>query len=154
MNAKDVIPLEEAQRQVRAMGNNFGLLFLHFTKTLIKELGEEKGKDLVLKAVWSYGEERGSKTRERVEAQGLPLTVENFNKNSDLPKLGWDIGDKCVLYCSYAEPWINQQNQELGELYCEVDIAKFHAYNPSIKVKRTSSLLHDKPCCKYQFIEE
>jgi hypothetical protein len=68
------------------MGVLMGQLYLHFAKTLVRELGEEEGKRLTLKAVSSYGTERGRATRQAVEVAGLEPTLENFFKFSDLPR--------------------------------------------------------------------
>ncbi|MFX0168592.1 MAG: L-2-amino-thiazoline-4-carboxylic acid hydrolase [Candidatus Hodarchaeota archaeon] len=139
----------ECARQVRQMGSLMGLLYLHFAKTLLSELGEKEGKDLILKAVTSYGAERGQAIREAVEQAGLELTVENYYEFSDLPSLGWEATEEGTIYCCYAEPWIQRGEEELGQLYCEVDVAKLNAYNPDLKVKRTKTLLEGDSFCQY-----
>ena len=85
---KELISTHECALQVQTMGKMFGLLYYHFAKTIVDELGEEEGKTLILKSVRSYGYERGRKIKEEVQKQGLELTVENFGKFSDLPSLG------------------------------------------------------------------
>jgi predicted ArsR family transcriptional regulator len=149
-NMEETISIPDCTKMVRRMGNMFGLLYYHFAKTLVDELGEEKGKELITKAVHNYGEERGRAIREEVLSQGLKLSVENFYKFSDLPEFGWESDEEGVTYCCYAQPWLERNEGELGKLYCEVDIAKIKAYNPKIKVKRLSSILEGKHCCKYQ----
>jgi len=139
--------------QVRQMGVLMGQLYLHFAKTLTNELGVTEGKRLILKAVVSYGAERGRATREAVEGAGLEPTLENFYRFSDLPRLGWDTNEEGTTYCCYAEPWLKQGEEELGQLYCEVDIAKIQAYNPNINIRRTKSLLDGDSHCHY-IIEE
>ena len=150
MVEEGMISNEECTRQVRAMGHMFGLLYYHFAKTLVEELGEEEGKRLILKAVRSYGYERGRKTKEEVQKRGLGLTVENFSKFGDLPSLGWDAEAGKVVYCPYAQPWLEKGAEDLGILYCEVDIAKYKAYNPEIEVERLKSVLKGHECCEYR----
>ena len=144
------ISVKDCEEMVRNMGNMFGQLYLQFAKTIMEELGPIKGKELVLKAVRRYGLERGKRIREKVLAADLPLTVENFQKYNDLPSLGWKIQDGEVLSCSYAEPWIEHEEYQIGSLYCEVDVAKYEGYNPEIKVERLKSILLGDKCCKYR----
>ena len=143
----------ECAQQVRQMGILMGQLYLHFAKTLISDLGVEDGKRLILKAITSYGAERGRVTRQAVEEVGLKPTLENYYRFSDLPRLGWDANEEGTTYCCYAEPWLKRGEEELGQLYCEVDIAKIKAYNPNIKIRRTKSLLTGDSHCHY-IIEE
>jgi hypothetical protein len=143
----------ECVQQVRQMGILMGQLYLHFAKTLISELGAEEGKRLILKAVTNYGAERGRTTRQVVEDAGLKPTLENYYRFSDLPQFGWDANEEGTTYCCYAEPWLKRGEEELGRLYCEVDIAKIKAYNPNIRIRRMKSLLDGDSHCHY-IIEE
>lgn len=149
MVEEGIISIKECAQQVRTIGYMFGLLYYHFAKTLVEELGETEGKRLILKAVQSYGYERGLKIKEDVQKRGLELTVENFKKFSDLPPLGWEYEAGKLVYCPYAQPWLEKGVEDLGSLYCEVDIALYKAYNPAIKVERLKSVLKGDNCCEY-----
>ena len=148
---KATISETDCARQVRKVGNQVGLLFYHFAKTLVDELGDVEGKRLILEAVRSYGTERGTAIREKVENAGLELTMENFAKFSDLPASGWEYSDEGTTYCCYAEAWMDRGVEDLGRLYCEVDFALIKAFNPKIRVKRVGSILDGDPCCKLVF---
>jgi hypothetical protein len=148
---KDMIFETDCAKQVRKVGNQVGLLFYHFAKTLVNELGEVEGKRLILEAVHSYGTERGTAIREKVENAGLELTMENFVKFSDLPSSGWEYSDEGTTYCCYAEAWMDRGVEDLCRLYCEVDFALVEAFNPKIRAKRVSSILDGDPCCKLVF---
>ncbi len=150
----EMISAMDCTKQVRRMGNLFGLLYYHFAKTLIEELGVENGKKLIRKSVQSFGAERGRVIREKVLAEGLELSIENFFKFHWLPTLGWEHDEKGVIYCSYAEPWIERGEHELGKLYCEIDFAKVEAYNPRIRVKRDTTILNGEACCSFTFEEK
>jgi len=147
----DMISEKDCAKQVRKVGNQVGLLFYHFTKILVDELGEVEGKRLVLEAVRNYGTERGQAIREKVKTAGLELTIENFAKFSDLPASGWEYTDEGTTYCCYAETWMDRGVEDLGRLYCEVDFALIKAFNPKIRVKRVGSILDGDPCCKLVF---
>jgi hypothetical protein len=145
------ITQEECAQQVRKVGNQVGLLFYHFAKTLVDELGEAAGKELVLKAIHSYGSERGRAIREKVLGAGLDLTIENFSKFYDLPASGWEYNEEGTTYCCYAQTWMDRGVEDLGRLYCEVDFALFKAYNPDLQMKRVGSILDGDSCCKMEF---
>ena len=135
---KDAIPTDEARKAVRDMTRRVGLLHMAYARTLVDELGEERGKELIEKAIWAYGTRIGEKTRRTVEAIGLEPTVENFSVGSDLSPIGFDFIEAVVdgeereqsPTCAMAEVWHEYGEDELGGLYCLVDPAKMQAYNP------------------------
>ncbi len=148
---------EEAVRDVRLMARRTALLYYHFAKTLVDELGEEEGKRLIAKAIWAYGEHCGRAVRESVEALGLPPTEENFNKIPDLPKLGWDVSTitlengeqrSIATFCPLAAVWKELGAEDLGRLYCYVDQAKYHAYNPDYEYTHTKNVLDGDAWCE------
>ena len=75
---KEVIALEEAKEQVRKVCVRLGLLHLSFAKTLVNELGEKKGKELILKAIKDYATRIGKQAKANVTAQGLDNNAENY----------------------------------------------------------------------------
>jgi hypothetical protein len=135
---KHVVPADEARKAVRDMTRRVGLLHMAYARTLVDELGEERGKELIEKAIWAYGTLIGERTRRSVEARGLEPTVENFSKGSDLSPIGFDHATTVVegeervqsLTCAMAEIWQEYGENELGGLYCLVDPAKMQTYNP------------------------
>src|SRR4030042_6991817 len=80
---------EEAARQVLSIVNRMALLHYAYAKTLLKELGEKKGKGVVAEAIKFYGEQVGKQVREKTQAKGLKNYLENYQE--DLPLLGWTI---------------------------------------------------------------
>ena len=87
-----MISKDEAFSQLKSMITRTALIHYAFTKTIIDELGKEKGKELAKKAIRLYGEMVGKKVRENTLAKGLPTLAENFQ--NDLPTLGWRIGKR------------------------------------------------------------
>ena len=133
------------------------LAWLHyaFARTLIKELGEKKGKELSKKAVALYGELVGKGAKEKTLAKGLPLTRENYS--DDLPSLGWGDSEKLeveeekrsrVYTCHLAKVWKDLGAPEIGRLYCFVDQAKYEAYNPDLVCVHVKNVLDGDPCCE------
>lgn len=151
--------LEEAEEQVIAVAKRLALLF-HFTaEVLVEKYGEEEAKDVLHEIIDRYGRESGTATKAKVEAMGLPLTAENFNAGSDLPKWGWKadrvagkdgIERGRITYCPLAEVWMERGSQEWGRIYCYVDQAKYDAYN-AIKCKHLMNVLDGDDCCLFDF---
>ena len=131
VDGKEIVTLEEAKEQVGIALTRAALLHLAFARTLVEEFGEEKGKELVLRAIMEYGRRVG----ERVK-RGLP----------DTPKYGifrtevlGGSGDKWfqnykAYDCVFARTFKEYAELDLGYLYCYVDAAKTMAADPSQKL--------------------
>jgi nitrate reductase cytochrome c-type subunit len=151
---KEMVSMEVASRQVLSMVNRLALLHHAFTKTLIAELGEKKGKEVILKAIRLYGETVGKSVREKTLAKGLKLLRENYQE--DLPLFGWSIqgveveGEPRarVLECHLAKAWKDLGAPELGRLYCHMDQAKYEAYNPELECVHVKNVLDGDPFCE------
>jgi hypothetical protein len=151
-----LVPAEEARKAVEDMTRRVGLLHMCYARTLVDELGREKGRDLIKKAIWDYGTKIGHRTRQRVEALGLEPTIENFGKGGDLSAIGFDHvevvveGERRVqsLGCAMAEVWHEYGEDELGGLYCLVDPAKMQAYDPDWTWVHTKKIPNGDECCE------
>jgi hypothetical protein len=152
---KEMITREEAFRQVKSMITRAALIHYAFTKTLVDELGEKKGKALAKKAIELYGREVGKRVKNQTLARGLPLTRDNFQ--DDLPDLGWAEREKVevegekrsrVYTCHLAEVWQELGVPELGRLYCFVDQAKYQAFNPKLQCVHVKNVLDGDAYCE------
>ena len=148
--SEEMVSREEAAAQVRSLANMFGLMFYHFASLLVEKFGEERGKELVNEVVKRYGFDRGQRFREKAIEMGLEPVLENFKKVQDVPTLGWG-GSTRETYCPFAEVWIEKGAEDLGKLYCEVDIWKYVPYDPRIRVKRVKSVLEGNERCVYEY---
>ncbi len=157
---KETIPLDEAKRAVELTARRLGPLHLSFARTLVDELGEKKGKELITKAIKDYGKRIGKEVREGVIAQGLDPIPENYGagKSMDLPEFGMhedreemavDEDKKMRAYgCTMAKVWHEYGEDELGRLYCYVDPAKYMAFNPKFKLIHTKALPDGDEYCE------
>ncbi len=152
---RETIPREEALRQVKSMITRAALIHYAFTKTLVEELGEKKGKELARKAIDLYGKEVGERVKKRTLDRSLPLTRENFQ--DDLPDLGWAEREKVevegekrsrVYTCHLAKVWQELGVPEIGRIYCFVDQAKYEAYNPELQCVHVKNVLDGDPYCE------
>jgi hypothetical protein len=155
---KEMVPLDEAKRQVEITSERLALLHLAFARTIVDELGDEKGKQLVLRAIKDYARRVGDGARRAVVAQGLEPVPENYGKAADLPLYGMheakervDIGGENRVRahgCVMGKVWIEQGEAELGRLYCFVDAAKYMYYNPDYKMVHTKALPDGDEYCE------
>ena len=152
---KEMIPKKDAFKQVKSMIDRAALIHYAFTKTLVDELGDKKGKELARKAIQLYGEMVGKKVKDKTMAKGLPLQPENFQ--DDLPALGWADREKVVVEgerrsrvntCYLAKVWQELGVPELGRIYCFVDQAKYEAFNPEFECVHVKNVLDGDPYCE------
>lgn len=149
------------EQDVWLMSRRAALMYYYMAKAIVDRLGEAEGKDLIRKAIWEYGEACGRGVKEGILEQGLSLTPDNYGKVPDLPSRGWH-GEDVVLpngekkrastFCPLAEVWKQLEAghpgaEALGRLYCLVDQAKYHAFNPELEAKHTRNVLDGDPYC-------
>jgi hypothetical protein len=120
------VSLSEAANEVAVAMTRLALLHLSFSKTLVEEFGEKKGKELVIRSILEYGRRVG----ERIK-RGQP----------DLPKYGvyGEYKDEKVYDCVLAKTFHEYGEEDIGCLYCYVDPAK------SMALDLNSKLIH-KDC--------
>ena len=154
---EETVTLEEAKEQVRRICVRLGLLHLSFTRTLIDELGKKKGKELVLKAIKNYGTRVGEEVKARTAARGLDNSPANYVE--DLPLYGMNDGmesieidgekRKRVHGCVMADMWHRLGEDELGRLYCYVDLVKYLAFNPDYKQLHLKAVPDGDEYCEF-----
>lgn len=155
------ISLDEAKREVEVTSRRLALLHLSYAKTLIEELGEERGRTLIAKAIKNYGIRIGEKTKKDVLDQRLENSPENFSAGESLriPKFGmherietFEVeGERRMRAygCVLAKLWKEYGEEKLGRLYCYVDIAKYMAYNPNYKFMHIKTLPDGDDDCEF-----
>ena len=150
---EEKISKEEALRQIRLALRRGALLYHYFAKTLVEELGEERGTELIRKAIDAYGAHIGKDARRRADEKGLPPTPEHFE--SDLPTLAWET-EKVVVdgeervrvhHCPLAKEWLDLGEGKKARPYCFVDQAKMAAFNPGYEYVHVKNILDGDPYC-------
>ena len=157
------VPINEASNALKSIGRRLAIIHLSYARTIINELGEEKGMRIISKAIKDYGVKIGEKTKEEVMKQGLECSPENFSKGEsfDLPTFPGTherleiIEDEGVTkYCGYgclsAKVWKEYGEEKLGRLFCYVDPAKFMAYNPKYKLVHSKAIPDGDEYCELQ----
>lgn len=155
------MPYEVAKQEIEIVSRRIALLHLSYAKTLIEEFGENKGIELIAKAIKNYGIYIGEKTRKEVMEKGLEPTPENFKYGESLriPKFGMhdkietievDVKQRRRAYgCVLAKLWKEYGEEKLGRLYCYVDTAKYMAYNPNFKLIHITTVLEGSNYCEF-----
>ncbi|HHY76160.1 MAG TPA: L-2-amino-thiazoline-4-carboxylic acid hydrolase [Firmicutes bacterium] len=164
METVDTFPLCEDrwQQDVWLLARRMALLYYHMADAIVKRLGEEEGKKLIREAIWAYGQACGRRVREEVDRQGLPADLENYSTIPDLPSKGWLAEHRTMpdgevrrvtTFCPLAAVWKELGAEELGRLYCLVDVAKFDGYRPGLRAVHTKNVLDGDPYCLIDFKE-
>jgi len=155
-----MIPLDEAKRAIESVSRRVALLHLSYAKTIIEELGEERGLELIAKAIKDYGVRIGEKTREEVLRLGLEPTPENFNAGESYRVPAFGMHDKIEIVkvndeervrihgCILAKVWQEYGEERIGRLYCYMDVAKYMGYNPNYKQIHTKTIPDGHPYCE------
>lgn len=151
------VGLEDAKEQVEKVCKRMALLHLSYAKTIINELGEDKGKKLILKAIKDYGQRIGSGVKKEVKKQGLDNKPEDYKE--DLPEYGMHEkveyaqvrGEKGLRSygCVMGKLWHELGEDKIGRLYCYVDPAKYMAYNPDFALVHTKSIPDGDDYCEF-----
>ena len=128
----EMVTLEEAKEQVRMVSEALGQLHIAYARTIANELGKERGKKLVLKAIKSYG------SRAQLGAKGFKFygMLERFDQFEVEGERRWRADG-----CAMGKVWRDLGEAELGHLYCYVDPFVAMTRNPERKV------CHDKLFC-------
>jgi nitroreductase len=148
------IPVKESLRQIRLALRRAALIYHYFSDTLIKEFGEERGRELIRKAVDAYGERIGEEARQKALKRGKKLGLDNFE--SDLPDIAWETelvvvdGEERarVHHCPLASEWLKWSDHKTARLYCFVDQAKIKAFNPDFEYIHIKNLLDGDSFCE------
>ena len=146
----------EAARQMLIAVERMAMLHYHFARTLVDELGKEKGRELIAQAIASYGREVGECHRQRIVAAGHEASCENYGTLPDLPGLAWSPrympvvsrGGKELRMCPMAKYWIEKGAESLGRLYCYVDQAKYAAFDPECECRHLQNVLDGDETCQ------
>ena len=137
-NNEKMVPLKEAEHQVKVVTQRLALLHLAYAKTLVKEFGWKKGKLLVLKAIKNYGLRVADRTQRGFQS---------------LPKYGfWETRDGQPRLCELGKLVLESGEGDIGSLYCLIDAAKTMAMNPGEKLIHTKCLPLGDELCEFSTV--
>jgi hypothetical protein len=132
---EEMVPLSEAENEVKIVVQRLALLHLSYAKTLVEEFGWEKGKQLVLNAIREYGIRVSERTKKGYKS---------------LPKYGFYENRKGKPpLCEFAKVILEYGELDIGSLYCLIDVAKTMAADPEHKIIHTKSMTVGDECCEF-----
>jgi hypothetical protein len=153
-----MVTLDEAKEQVRRVCVRLACLHYAFAKTLVDELGDEKGKQMAMNAIKLYSRMIGEEVRDKARAKGLDTSPQNYGE--DLPQYGMHEGREVLQVgaqrrtrafgCVMGKVWrdMGPEAAKLGRIYCCVDPAKYMAYNPNFKLIHYKALPDGDDYCE------
>jgi hypothetical protein len=94
--------------------------------------------------------------------KGLEPVPENFNKGDTyrVPSIPGALHDTREIItvdgrervhstgCILAEVWKEEGEEEIGRLYCYMDVAKYMAFNPNYKYVHIKAIPDGDDCCE------
>ncbi|RKY88904.1 hypothetical protein DRQ09_02195 [candidate division KSB1 bacterium] len=154
LDDEEMISKKEAMQQVNLAIRRLALLYHYFADTIIEQLGQESGIEIIRKAISAYGEHIGREARKKAEEKGVAPVPENFEE--DIPEMAWKWevvqveGEERtrVCYCPLASEWIKLGKPEIARFYCYVDQAKMFGFNPEYEYIHTKNILNGDPYCE------
>lgn len=156
MPTEETFTKGEVRDIVDKMARTLAMLYYFLGSEVTTQFGKE-GEAVLRRAIHKYGEARGQKIRDEVNAKGLPLTVENLSKFYDLPlPLAWvsekikteeNYLEKKVTYCPFAEEWKRLGGEQLGLIYCEQDLCMRKGYNTDFTLRQFTNVLQGEKDC-------
>ena len=150
------IPADEAIEEVRKACFHFADLYFHFVAALVTELGESKAEVPVVAALKARARERGERLRERARELGVEPVVEEFERVTDIPFLGWvlALGKDA---CPYAAAWLPRLERDpwfakFARLYCDInDTAVIESFTRTTSQRITRNVLAGDESCERIF---
>ena len=128
----EIIEKEEALKQINLALRRAALIYHCFCETLVGELGEAQGTEMIKKAVEAYGTCVGQAARQKAIEKGLALTPENFE--SDIPDIAWETEEvtvegeerRRIHFCPLAKAFIDLGDKAQYKYHVSADIPPRH----------------------------
>ena len=144
-DAEKVVSLKEAKKEVGVAITRLALMHLAYSKTLIEELGDKHGEEIIIRSILEYG-----RRISEIVKQG----------EQDLPSYGVysgevyqdDEGKYNVTGCNLARIFKQFNELDLGRYYCYVDPAKSMASDLEKKLVHTSCEARGDSRCTLEFL--
>jgi len=153
---------ELSGRTITPMPALMGQMFAVFAKTVIDEVGIEKGEAIIKKAVEDFGLTRGKRIAEKVKERGLALSFKNFLVYMDLDTAAANTSvpniDGKDLTVTIDRCFILDGARDLGlgryfHYYCQwIDRAILFGYNPDLTIEINKTLSGGDDACFFRYI--
>lgn len=148
----------EIVTEVRKACRQYAMLYFHFSKVLVEELGIEKAKPLIQKAIFELGIDRTEQLKEKAAKEGMECTMDTFGKITDLPMVGW-VKELGTNHCPYAETWLKYFDdypwfKDIAPFYCDViDTTNAENFTGNKSHKITENVLTGGSYCEREYFD-
>lgn len=138
-------------------------LYMAFAKEIMEQLGEDKGKNLLINCIRRYAKIRGRAVADYVKKNALECNAENFVRYYDAPFA--EIQKACInlfpdkkldasdgtTFCPYKEIWERfEDGGKIGLIYCEAfHEAMWKSYHPKLRVKQDKIMTRGDEICTF-----
>ena len=124
----------------------------------------ERGTETIVRAIKTYGRERGLRCAMRCRADGEPLSGKNYILYGEWadPK-GWSKTEvvattphyrTSLAACGWCDSWKKHGLLEYGRLYCDhVDANLVYGFNPDLRLEMPKILSHGDDCCAFDWLD-
>jgi len=135
---EEMVPLSEAENEVKVVTQRLALLHLAYGHTLVDEFGWERGKQLIMNAIKEYARRVAERTK-----QG----------HQGLPRYGfWEKREGKPPLCELGKIVLEYDEMDIGSLYCLIDPAKIMFANPEEKLIHTKCLTTGDEHCEFETV--
>ncbi len=133
-----MVPLAEAESEVKVVTRRLALLHLAYARTLVNEFGWDRGKQIILDSIRRYGN----------------YVADQMSRGEQsLPRYGfWEKREGRPDLCELGKTMIEMGETELGSLYCLIDPAKTMAANPEKKMIHTRCMILGHDECRFETV--
>lgn len=133
-----MVPLSEAENEVKVTTQRLALLHLAYGKTLVEKFGWDDGKQLILDSIKLYSEYVAERTEKG---------------HQSLPKYGfWESREGKPPLCELGKIMLEYGEPEIGAMYCLIDPGKIMAANPDEKMIHTLCMILGHDECGFETI--
>ena len=157
-----MVSVEEAASQVKVVAIRLALMHLAYARTLAEELDGDQAKDIIIKAMMTYGQmigERNKKGEQDLPYYGMhekySYKEQEFLDTRDMPsdQSGEMDFDSFKVYgCVLSQIFREYDEAELGSLYCFVDAAKTMAAESTHKLIHTACEVCGDDHCAFKSV--
>jgi hypothetical protein len=135
---EEMVPLSEAENEVRVTTHRLALLHLAYGKTLVDRFGWDEGKQLILDSIKRYSELVAERTK-----QG----------HQSLPKYGfWERREGKPPLCELGKIMLEYGEPEIGAMYCLIDPGKTMSADPGEKMIHTMCMILGQDHCEFDTV--
>ncbi len=142
--------IRSTDEPVGRMAKLMAELYYFMANEIIDQLGEEKGKEAVRKAVTRFGEARAAVMQEEAKERGLEINSGTYALVRDMPSISWEKDPENpsdITYCPMHDMWEQLDALELGAIYCEIDSVLYDSFNTEFE--RPLCKTSGDQCCRF-----